>query len=96
MERQLKGTTAVTPWEVIHTTPASPGSVFAYTDPDLVAGKVHSYRVRYFYGAGFSDFRLYNFGESLIYTVVFSATYVISVLVVRWVYLGFANAKVAK
>lgn len=52
--------------------------------------------VGYAYGADFSDFRIYNFGESLIYTVVFSATYVLSVLVVRWVYLGFANAKVAK
>ncbi len=52
--------------------------------------------VGYAYGAGFSDYRIYNFGESLIYAVVFSATYVISVLIVRWVYLGFANAKVTK
>ena len=46
--------------------------------------------VGYLYGANFTHFRISNFGESLIYTVVSSSTYVLAVLVIRWIYLGFA------
>lgn len=51
--------------------------------------------VGFAYGADFSDFGIDNFVESIIFTVVFSAIYVMFVLAVRWVYLGFANAKAA-
>ena len=56
IERRLSGETA---WQIIGTVPASAADIHAvlhFSDPEPVVGRLHSYRVRYTYGAGL-DFR---------------------------------------